>query len=204
MAVLGHQIALLALAALPVLAVWPLCQRLGVARPVPLAGAIVILFAGLNIVIAFDSKLAIFAVTMLTPLSFGTVTFAALMVYARIAADGSFIRRESVFFSVICLLLGTPLFLSVTGYLPTVDIYAAGYGPFFLPAVMTAILIVGVVAKSWVCVLWPGLAAGAWLTGLHPSRNLWDILVDPVGWTIAAVLAGYFLGCAAVLRFRAA
>jgi hypothetical protein len=69
------------------------------------------------------------------------------------------------------------------------DPYRYGFGGWQLPALLLVLAGIGFVLRAWVVAIWLGLSAGLFLSGLQPSLNLWDSLIDP----LAALFAVFVL-----------
>lgn len=70
------------------------------------------------------------------------------------------------------------------------DPYALGYAGWAVPVVLIALSALGVLFRAPAILVWVALSAAIFLAGLSPSRNLWDSVLDPVGWFAALILIG--------------
>jgi len=125
------------------------------------------------------------------PLSAGTVA-AVLHDLWTIFRPAQPSRRDRLPFWIAVILLAALVYPAALGArLP--DIYALGYSGPVVPAVTAVILAAGIIARSWLVVIWIGMAAAAALFDLGPSLNLWDYLIDPLVVTVALVRLGWML-----------
>lgn len=86
--------------------------------------------------------------------------------------------------AIMLLGLGVALYAPGLGVGPF-DPYRYGFGGWQLPAVLLALLLAGFLLRAWAVAVWLAAAAGLFLSGLHPSLNLWDSLIDPLAATLA-------------------
>ena len=95
--------------------------------------------------------------------------------------------RDYRAFTLLVIVLAALVYPAAFG-VPVPDIYALGYSGWTVPAAMAALLAVGVLAGSWLTVMWVGTAALWTLAGIAPGLNLWDSLIDPV--IVVGAIAG--------------
>ena len=79
---------------------------------------------------------------------------------------------------------GVVLYLTAGGVV-AFDLYDAGYRELGVPALMAAFVVVGWLRRECDVVIWIGAAALLYLLGAFPSVNIWDYLIDPVGFLAA-------------------
>jgi hypothetical protein len=98
---------------------------------------------------------------------------------AGLRGKSSFSDRDYLAFCSLVVLAGL-LIIPGTLFHSLPDSYALGFQGLSVPAFMAAMLAFALLARSWLIVMWVGLASVWSLAGINPGLNLWDSLVDPV------------------------
>jgi hypothetical protein len=156
-----------------------LSRPLGLSRPARLAVAVVSAMVVGLVPLPILGSVYLTLAGGLWPLSAGLAIGLAGEFATRLAGRPIFAERDRIAFGASIVLCG---FLVIPGalyhFLP--DIYALGFQGPVVPGFMAAMLLLALVLKSWLIVLWIGVASIWSLAGINPGLNLWDSLVDPV------------------------
>jgi hypothetical protein len=97
--------------------------------------------------------------------------------------------RPSLTFLVCLTASGLLLYPTATGLL-AFDLYDLGFRGVAVPALMAAFVVAGWRSGARDVAIWIGGAALLYLCGAYASVNLWDYLIDPVGFLAAIALLG--------------
>ena len=120
---------------------------------------------------------------------FGALSVSSLALMGASVAIGAkaLPRRAPVYITL--LIAALLLYLSAEGWLHT-DVYAWGYSGWLLPAIISALLLASVAVGNYLGAYLLSANVLAYAIGLHPSSNIWDLLLDfPLALTLAVLLA---------------
>ncbi len=166
-----------------------------VLRPLPRAwaGAIVAILVALAAVVPIGGPTAVdFVFSMIGPLSAAGLLLVASQLVRHLTR-----RPLATSAAGLPALAAGVAILGLAFYPPAMglgrlDPYALGYAGWAVPVVMMALAALAALLRAPAVIAWSALAAAMFLAGLSPSRNLWDCLLDPVGWFAALILLAEF------------
>ena len=120
---------------------------------------------------------------------FGALSVSSLaLMGASMAIGGKALPRRAPVYGAI-VVAALLLYLSAEGWLRT-DIYAWGYSGWLLPAIVSALLLTSVALGNYLAAYLLSANVLTYAIGLHPSSNIWDLLLDfPLALTLAVLLA---------------
>lgn len=132
---------------------------------------------------------------VMSPLSASFLVFSVSAGACVFRGSALFSARDEFTFALVVLVTSSVLFASSFGLIGA-DIYASGYTRNGVLVFCGLVLAAAALTRSWMILIWLSVAAVIKALGLIESANMWDFVVDPIGWltSLCLVNAYFFQG----------